>query len=110
MGLLKLYINDESYKYQIELKDQKSYISIFYKNMKVLWVLEEFNNNEAYNISKQILPYTKNTKYNGICRAFICQSKKDLKIIYDILLSTYMKKQSKIANINLAELSISQFL
>ena len=70
-------------------------IHIYYKNMNIKWVLENFSLNEIDLLSEQILNKTKHVSYNYIQKIFICKNKWDWKKIEKILLKHYFEKQKK---------------
>ena len=93
------------------IREDSSFINIYYKNMKIQWVLQEFNNKEASNIANLILKYTKCTTYNPIYRTFLCKNQADLKIIYKYLYSRYHKhlETCNFPSINIIEESLLNF-
>lgn len=70
------------------------YFSIFYKKLKINWVLCEFYGTDVPNIVENILKKTENTavlSYGNL----LCKSKYDLEIIYKILTEEYIKIQKQ---------------
>lgn len=83
------------------------YFTIFYKKLKIDWVLCEFHEPTVTMLIEKILKKTKNTKiisYGNL----LCKSKKDLDIIYKILKDKYHEiiKQKKAECDNLPNLLI----
>ena len=73
------------------------YFSIFYKKLKINWVLNEFYHSEVKYIVEKILENTKNTtviSYGNL----LCKSKKDLNKIYKILTEEYYNIQKRKEN------------
>ena len=90
------------------------YFQIFYKNIKIEWVLCEFYEPKVSKITKVIIKNTKETKIISYGN-FLCNSEKDLKFIYKILkkesLKFYKEKEFNNANLpNLVTESIKQFI
>ena len=92
--------------YKIPKLDGRSYISICYKNITIKWVLQEFSNTEAFNISEKVLKLTKFTHYAGATRTFYCKRKSDIKTVYKVLYEEYHVKKAKFPCVNLLEVSI----
>lgn len=66
------------------------YFNIFYKKIKINWVLCEFYEPNTTIITKKILEKTKNVSiisYGNL----LCKNKRDLEIIYKILTDEYKR-------------------
>ena len=101
-----MYERDYSYKYKIDLQsDKKYYLKIYYKNMQIYWTLQEYTQFNIESVSQEILKKTKNTKYYGLLKMFVCKSKKDLNIIYKCLYSAYFESKT-FPNIYIIEQSL----
>ena len=90
------------------------YFKIFYKNIKIEWVLCEFYEPKVSEITNKIIENTKNVKILSYGN-FQCNNEKDLKYIYKILkkesLKTHKEKERNNENLpNLIEESIKQFI
>jgi len=69
-------------------------LSIYYKKLKIDWVLCEFYEPTISNIINEIIRNTMTTEiisYGNLS----CRNKKDLKIIEKILLTEYRKREDK---------------
>ena len=65
------------------------YLKIYYKKMMITWLLTSFNDVELEQIAKTILNRTQKVEYYKVIRVFKCTTKKDLNIIYKILMQWY---------------------
>lgn len=65
------------------------YIEIYYRKMKITWVLTDFYDYEIEQLAKVILQSTQKTTFYKTKSAFICKTIKDVRKIYDILLQWY---------------------
>lgn len=73
-----------SYSLPEEIIKERYYIDIYYKNMCIKWVLEDFSLKEIDTLSNIITKATKHVQYNKISKSFICNNKWGLNKIEQI--------------------------
>ncbi|MCQ2754205.1 MAG: hypothetical protein MJ231_04055 [bacterium] len=99
-----------SYKYKIELQsEQEYYLRIYYKNMQIVWTLQEYTQLDINSILKEIQPKSKSIKYYPSLKIFVCKTKKDLNLIFRYLYSAYFEYKNT-PSINLIEQSLKNFV
>lgn len=104
-------LKSDNYSYKIDerLFYEKFYIHIYYKNMDIKWILEEFSLKEINEISKNILILTKHVEFNNISKTFLCKNKWGWRVIENALMQHYYQHKSLPMPDNLIELSLYNF-
>lgn len=106
-----MYSYEYSYRINEQLFYDKFFIHIYYKNMDIKWVLEQFSLQETNEIAKLILKSTKHVQFNNISKFFICKNKWGWNTIEKILMRHYFKKQEENPlTDNLIQLTLQNFL
>ena len=88
------YLDEYSYKIPEKLFYNKFNIHIYYKNMNIKWILEEFSSQEINKIAGKILESTTNVKFNHITKNFSCKNKFGLKVVEKVLMQHYFEKRN----------------
>lgn len=100
-----------SYSLPEEIIKERYYIDIYYKNMRIKWVLEDFSLKEIDTLSNIITKATKHVHYNKISKSFICNNKWGWNKIEQILMNHYYSQKKKFTfPDNLISLSLDKFI
>ena len=100
-----------SYFLPKEIIKERHYIHIYYKNMRIKWVLEDFSLKEIDTLSNIITKATKHVQYNKISKSFICNNKWGWNKIEQILMNHYYLQERKdVLPDNLLDSSLANFV
>ena len=87
------FYKHNSYKIPKNIYIGHQHICIYYNNMRIEWVLEDFSPSEIDKIAKKVQS-TKSIKYNLITKNFFCKNKFGWNKIKKILMQNYYNKMN----------------